>query len=65
MNDSNFSDKLFWVIFSLISISIGFWIFFIFITVKEVDSISKGHGIKPVIEKLWCGDVGCMEKKTH
>lgn len=61
------------VIFKLIPYFIGFvffliisvWIFYGFLAYKAV-SVAQAQdydkGIKPVIERVWCGEPGCLGK---
>jgi hypothetical protein len=32
-------------------------------TINIVQLQDFSHGIKPVMEKIWCGEVGCLDRK--
>ncbi len=44
---------------------IAYWIFVAVLVVKVADKAGEqdfSNGIKPVIEKMWCGKPGCLDK---
>jgi len=45
---------------------IAWWGFMGFVAYKATDVATKtdfSDGIKPVLEKIWCGEPGCLDKK--
>ena len=45
---------------------IGYFIFIGFIAYKAIDTVGDqdySNGLKPVIEKVWCGKPGCSDEK--
>ena len=42
-------------------IAIVFWISFVIYAAATVYDETKVAGIKPIIEKIWCGSPGCMK----
>jgi hypothetical protein len=39
---------------------LGWWCFVGYLAVKVSNDVDFSHGIKPAIEKIWCGSPGCM-----
>lgn len=67
MTDFEKDNKSFNIMFKIITYMIGFvlllitvyWVFIGFIAYKAVSSYDFSHGIKPVIEKIWCDKPNC------
>ena len=49
-------------VFILIICVWGFNMFVMYKAVSSVQSQDYSKGIKPVIEKIWCGESGCLDK---
>lgn len=58
------SRRIFWIFFSVVSAMILCYFLAIgFVAVKAVSAANSADwsgGLKPVIEKLWCGKPGCL-----
>jgi hypothetical protein len=39
------------------------WILLLFVGGQIVKDVDFSKGIKPVVEKVWCGESGCLDKK--
>ena len=50
------------IVFSFLLLLVWYGIL-AFMSVSFFKSVDMSKGIKPVIEKAWCGQEGCMDKK--
>ena len=64
--DKNFrrTNRVFWILFSVVSAMIlCSFLAFGFVAFKAVGAANSADwsgGLKPVIEKMWCGKPGCL-----
>lgn len=63
-------SKIFTVMFCVAFLSIlAYWGFIAYVGVQVVQGAQSSGGIKPMIEKAWCGAPGCLdgnlEKKSN